>query len=66
MECQTLACYHEFSRKLIEVIPEKPKFCLKIPRVTGTKVRTTVYQSYNFSQNYNIPVGCTNKRAPPL
>ena len=33
MEYQTLAGYHEFSRKLREVIPEKPKICLKSPRV---------------------------------
>ena len=38
MECQILACYHEFSRKLKEVIPEKPKFYLKLTRVTVQKV----------------------------
>ena len=34
MECQTLAGYHEFSRKLREFIPEKPKIWIKSPRVT--------------------------------
>ena len=34
MKCRILADHHEFGRKSQEVIPEKPKMCLKSPRVT--------------------------------
>ena len=34
MECRILAGYREFGRKLKEVIPEKPKICIKSHRVT--------------------------------
>ena len=33
MECQILACYHEFRCKLKEVILKKPKICLKLPEL---------------------------------
>ena len=34
VKCRILAGHHEFGRKSQEVIPEKPKMCLKSPRVT--------------------------------
>ena len=34
MECRILAGLDEFGRRLKEVIPEKPKICLKSSRVT--------------------------------
>ena len=39
VKCRILAGHHEFGRKSQEVIPEKPKMCLKSPRVTVLKHR---------------------------
>ena len=54
MKCRILADQYEFGCKLQEVIPEKPKMCLKSPRVTVSSdlVQNGKFQKEEFSKMF--------------
>ena len=57
-------CLDEFGRRLKEVIPEKPKICLKSPRVT--LARTLFSMTYYFRKSYlNCPGSIDELRIVP-
>ena len=53
MKSRIMADHHESGRILQEVIPEKPKMCLKSPRVTVFKIKSHSYLKYRCSMEKN-------------
>ena len=65
VKCRILAGHHEFGRKSQEVIPEKPKMCLKSPRVTvllflyaHTHSLTVLHYRHSRHQDHYPPLVC--------